>query len=65
MPFLGGAFLTVKLHRWIYPQFSGGYRKSILESDFKADFDGFYYHIGLQINFYEIYKDIFKKKNEG
>lgn len=63
VPLLGGIATTIKLHRWVYPQLSGGYRKSILESDFRADFDGFYYHIGLQINFGEIYFDIFKKKS--
>lgn len=62
VPLLGGLALTLKLHRWVYPQVSGGYRKSILESDFKADFDGFYYHIALQIHFGEIYLDLFKKK---
>ncbi len=64
VPLLGGLALTIKLHRYFYPEFSGGYRKTILESDFKADFDGFYYHIGYQINFLEIYKDVFKKKSK-
>lgn len=62
VPILFGIATTIKLHRWVYPQLSGGFRKSVLESDFKADFDGFYYHIGFQIHFGEIFYDIFKKK---
>lgn len=64
VPFLGGVAITIKLHRYVYPQISGGYRKTIKDNDFRSDFDGFYYHIGYQINFLEIYNDIFKKRKK-
>lgn len=60
VPALLGMQVTVKLHRWLYPSASFGFRQIINETNIKYDFDGFYYQFGAQLHFGELYRDIFK-----
>ncbi|MDX2189920.1 MAG: hypothetical protein SFY32_08660 [Bacteroidota bacterium] len=63
-PVLGGATLTIKLHRWLYPNVSLGYRKILNETDLRFDFDGIYYHFGAEIHFLEMYYDWKERKKK-